>query len=723
MRISQIPGIINQKLEDISIVGNGDLSVTSFKKYHFVGIAASTFLVATLLLIAWLMSIYIIVSYCLSLILLYSFGLSAIVLFKKTDYLLFFQKIGTLLITVFFVSQSGGLLNSGGIILIGLAPIIYSLIFEKIKWMILINALFVISVVLLFIFDSQLPGKELITAKQNLILFMINLPVISSCIFVFALYTLKLNTNLEKKEVLRQKEIHEAKTRLFTNITHEFRTPLTVIMGVADSFKNKSTPDIHAKADTIIRNGKSLLQLVDQMLDLSKIESGNIKVNMTYGNIIPLLQYIFQLQEYYAQEKNLEFNFIAESQSYELDFDPEKITTVVSNLLNNAIKFTPPGGVISMGVKVMNENLCIEIKDNGVGIENDKLEKVFDRFYQIDDKDTRKSGGVGIGLAITKELINLMNGSMELHSTPGKETLFIVRLPFANSQKNKAIERDQDCGKIFEQKPLNTAFEDQVMGSKDDIQRLLIIEDNKDVISYLEACYSNQFMVDIAFNGQQGYDKAIKLIPDLIISDIMMPEMNGFTLCKKLKDDYRTSHIPIILLTAKADVPSRIQGLEQGADAFITKPFNQEELLARINNLLELRKKLYRRYSNEGVYENPGDSKFLREDQFIKCVRDTIVRNLHNEAYNVHFLCDEMAMSKSQFYRKFKALTNMSAAKYIRKLRMERAKHLLLTTSMNISEISYEVGIKTPSTFSELFKDEYGYCPRDFVNYNLEKSK
>jgi DNA-binding response OmpR family regulator len=254
----------------------------------------------------------------------------------------------------------------------------------------------------------------------------------------------------------------------------------------------------------------------------------------------------------------------------------------------------------------------------------------------------------------------------------------------------------------------------------EDTRHLLIIEDNRDVVNFLRDCFNGRFLIDVAWDGKQGHQIALQNIPDLIISDIMMPELDGFSLCKKLKDDYRTSHIPIILLTAKADMPSRIQGIEQGADAYIVKPFNQQELLARINNLLDLRRKLYKRYSNGDPSGTTDHPLLKREDQFYKRVREHIIKNLHDENYNVQSLCEEMSMSKSQLYRKFKALTNLSAARFIRKLRMERARHLILTTSMNVTEISFEVGIKTLSTFSELFKEEFGHSPRDYVHHYQE---
>jgi DNA-binding response OmpR family regulator len=246
---------------------------------------------------------------------------------------------------------------------------------------------------------------------------------------------------------------------------------------------------------------------------------------------------------------------------------------------------------------------------------------------------------------------------------------------------------------------------------------LLIIEDNSDVVGYLTACYQNHFSIHMAKNGKEGYNLAVEEIPDIIISDVMMPKMDGFELCKKLKENYRTSHIPIILLTAKADIPSRIEGLETGADAYIIKPFNQRELLVRMQKLLELRRKLFQRYSSGNGLGFSSDPVLQKEDQFIKKLNEIILKNLGDESFNIRVLCNEIAMSKSQLYRKFSALTDQSVAKYIRTLRMKKAKELLQTTSMNITEVGYKVGMKSISTFSQIFKEEFGENPSEYKNH------
>ncbi|MFO7933402.1 MAG: ATP-binding protein [Bacteroidales bacterium] len=646
------------------------------------------------------------------------YALSLLIIFffvKRVKPLILAKELGLLGIVFYFTYHTGGLLTCGGIILVGIIPVLVSLSFKNYRQSLLVFSIFFLSVIYLAIADKQLSGKDLIPADWNLIYFAASLLAATLVFFIFALLAQRIYTNLERREAERQKEINDAKTRLYTNITHEFRTPLTVILGLADSVKNNGKNNLSAKMDTIVKNGKDLLQLVDQMLDLAKLESGRILVNKVSANIIPFVKYVFQLQEFYAEEKNISMRFFSESQSYNVEFDPEKLASIVSNLLSNAIKFTPDGGQISMKVYYAGEKIFMEIKDNGIGIPEEKQETIFDRFYQVDAETTRKEGGAGIGLAITRELVQLLDGSIEVKSKPAVGTVFTVKLPYIPlPEKSVAIAGFQE--------ETESDAEDSLQNSTNGHQRLLIIEDNPDVVGYLKACYQNNFSILVAKNGKEGFELALEEIPDIVISDVMMPEMDGFELCKKLKEDYRTSHIPIILLTAKADIPSRIEGLETGADAYIVKPFNQRELLVRMQKLLELRRRLFRRYINESGFEFSADPVIRKEDQFIKKLNEIVQDNLGDENFNIQFLCNKMAMSKSQLYRKFSALTNKSVAKYTRTLRLKKARELLQTTSMNITEVGYEVGMKSVSVFSKLFKEEFGYSPTDFVRQNLNKT-
>lgn len=677
-----------------------------YKKTYWVAIVLVTVYVIGMTILAIKLDVNNLVMYGFTLLAFYfPFILLFAVIPKKLLWLVHISQHMALIVTFFFVIKMGGIPHCGGIFLASLCSVIFSILFYSVAWSLWYFALFIICTASSYFIQYIYNFPSSILPETNNLFFFINTLSISGLILAIVLIYLDQYTRYEKKEAIRQKELNEAKTRLYTNITHEFRTPLTVILGLADSIK----PDLKhkTKTDTIIRNGKNLLQLVDQMLDLSKLESGNFKINKIHGNIIPFLRYIFQLQEYYAMEKELRMTFKAKSKSYDMDFDPEKTTTIVSNLLSNAIKFTPSGGKVDMTVGSSDGYLVISVKDTGIGIPKQHHDKIFERFHQVDDKNIRKTGGTGIGLALTKELVTLLNGTIKVKSSPGIETIFTLKIPIT-SQLKEVIKEEEEI----------TDYSGTITGSgilTKEKQRLLIIEDNKDVISYLVSCYKQEFKIDVVTDGKQGVDLALKKIPDIIISDVMMPEMDGFELCKTLKEDYRTSHIPIILLTAKADIASRIKGLEQGADAYVVKPFNKQELLVRIRKLLELRHNLYQRYSKGKVPELSPVPSIQREDKFYSKITELILNNLHDENFGVQTLCSEMAMSKSQLYRKFKALTNNSVASCIRTLRLQKARQLLKTTSLNITEVSYEVGMKSLSTFSQLFKEEFGESPKIFA--------
>jgi len=688
-------------------------------KYMLVQGVFATSGLFCIMAVAWIVSARLIVEFCL--VYLPFLFLMTTFFYYTRRINVFIQSFKILMIVVssVYVARMGGILTSGGLFLLAIQAVTSSVILRRPKLIIPVQLVFVLAMLLLFVFDPYFPKEHALTPKQNLVLILFNLITITGYIFFFSLYTVNLFAKMEQRETQHQKELNDTKTRLYTNITHEFRTPLTVILGLADSLRSIDEKNCSKKADTIIKNGKSLLQLVDQMLELNKMESGNLSVKKIHANIVPFLRYVFQLQEYYAEEKNLTMAFEAEEQSYVMDFDPEKITVIVSNLLGNAIKFTPGGGSVKMHLRAENGFLSVAVSDNGIGIPEDKLDKIFNRFYQADDKDTRKAGGAGIGLALTRELVTLLNGSIGVKTSPGKETIFTVKLPFKSAFDRESTVNEKQIT-VPEEKNI-TGVETGYM-SRNKKERLLIVEDNPDVLGYLQACYHDYFSILTAKDGKEGYDKAIKEIPDVIISDVMMPEMDGFELCKRLKDDFRTSHIPIVLLTAKADIASRIEGLEQGADAYVVKPFNQQELLVRLQKLLELRKKLYQRFSNGEGFDYSTDPALKHEDRFMKKLNTTISEHLNNDQFNIGELCGEMAMSKSQLYRKFKALTNQSVARYIRSLRMQKARQLLVSSSMNITEIGYEVGMKSLSTFSQVFKEEFGESPREFILHNNNKT-
>lgn len=523
----------------------------------------------------------------------------------------------------------------------------------------------------------------------------------------------------QTKEQLNQlQELDALKTRLYTNITHEFRTPLTIILGVADRLTEELEESAHSGLHMIQRNGHHLLNLINQMLELRKLESGKALVRMQQGDLLAYLKYITESFDSYAASRDIRLHFLTEEEAIVMDYDPEKVLHIVSNLLSNAVKFTKDGGDIYVSVAVEPEgNLLLKVKDTGIGIPTEKLAYIFDRFYQVDDSPTRASEGTGIGLALTKELIKVLQGTIKVKSEWGKGTQFTIHLPIS---RDAAIEEDARLHMVEEKVnafvPLPASSFSSNPEPEVEAPLALIIEDNPDVRQYIASCLDQEYRLAFAENGQVGIDMASDLIPDLIISDVMMPEKDGFEVCESLKNNAHTSHIPIILLTAKADVESRLKGLRRGADAYLPKPFNREELLIRMQKLLELRRQLQQYYlsltADDQVVLNDKDSpEEEQEHQFVKQVRAVIEAHLADPKFVVPDLCREIGMSHSQLHRKLSALTGLSTKKLIRSIRMNYAKKLLKDPQLTITAVAYDAGFSDPDYFHRVFKQVFGMTP------------
>ena len=533
---------------------------------------------------------------------------------------------------------------------------------------------------------------------------------------LYGMYRFFLSRQLAYSETHRLQELDAVKTKLYTNITHEFRTPLTVIIGMADKIRDNPQRWVDTGLLLIKRNGKNLLSLVNQMLDLSKLESGKLTVNLVQHDILPFLKY--NLESYYslAESKDIRLHFFTDFEQIVIDFDPEKIQHITENLLSNAIKYTPQGGTVIMEVEHSNQTLKLKIKDTGIGIPEDQLPHIFDRFYQIDDTHTRNQEGTGIGLALTKELVKLLGGNIEVTSKEGSGSTFKVSLPITHeAQKVETL-------KFEVLQPIKFEFgEKRLVGTNNGpltLPMALIVEDNQDVVQYIMACLEGNFQLEVAHNGQEGIEIAQEIVPDIIISDVMMPQKDGYELCYTLKNDMRTSHIPIVLLTAKADPDSKIEGLRQGADAYLAKPFNEEELAVRLDKLLELRQILQQRYSSQAYLtqapsETEGGSAPL-EDEFIQKVRLVIDAHLDDHELNVSKLCKELGMSRSPLHNKLKALTGKSTTEFVRFIRLHKAKELLQSTDLNINEIAYDTGFRNHNYFTRMFGELFGMNPSEW---------
>lgn len=507
----------------------------------------------------------------------------------------------------------------------------------------------------------------------------------------------------------RLRELDYFKSRFYTNITHEFRTPLTAIKGMASQIdKNEKIKKI------VLRNTDRILNMVNQLLDLSKLETNSLTVNWVKGDVVPYLQYLTESCHSLAENRSLNLAFLSKEEKLVMDYDQDKLQHILINLLSNAIKFTPEYGSVKVITSRIYDSgtpyLELVVKDTGQGIPLDKQAHIFDRFYQVDDSNTRRVEGSGIGLAMVKELVKLLDGRIELKSALHKGSSFFVYLPIHQKARVKAVPdltsplygtEDADIDQLSV--PNGLVAEDSPL--------VLIIEDNADVTEYIVSCLKQDYQLLDAHNGKVGVEKALESIPDVILCDVMMPEMDGFEVCRRLKADLRTSHIPIVLLTSKASQEDKVAGLSHGADAYLTKPFDRKELLVRLTNLTAQSKLLKKQLSlGIGPDGDSGDP-VNREATFLRELNKLIETNLHEEHFDTNYLCRLMAMSRTQLHRKLKALTDCSTANYIRTARLQKARSLLQTTDLTIGEISVHVGFKDFSHFTRSFTKEFGVNP------------
>lgn len=587
--------------------------------------------------------------------------------------------------------------------------------------------------------------------------------VIGSSIYVF--YRFKINQKLQKAEALRLKELDAVKTRLYTNITHEFRTPLTVILGMVQQILEHPKEHFKEGLNMITRNGRNLLMLVNQLLDLSKLENGKLKLQYKQADIVSYLKYITESFHSLAENKGIQIHFLTDKDELIMDFDEARLQQIASNLIANAVKFTPNGGHIYISTGDKDNRFILKIKDTGIGIGKADLPYVFDRFYQSDSSHTRHGEGTGIGLALTRELVKLMEGTISVKSYKRKGAEFKVALP---------IHHNSEFGEPAIEIPLleaNSNSEDSVLieettfpfmstgefNEDNDYQEaplILIADDNDDVRNYIASCLIKEYAIKIAKNGEECETIAKDVIPDLIVLDVMMPFKDGFEVCKLLKTDERTSHVPVIMLTAKADMDSRLEGLKLGADDYLTKPFHKKELLTRIANLLSIRLQLQKYYrsslghgfsaglkdiqendlassnqvnpkskliANQGDFHNPSIPHDLSlENTFVIKAKNEIEAHLAEEEFNVEKLCRLLALSNSQVHRKLSALTGLSATHFIRYVRLIKAKEMMVDSRFKISAIALDCGFKDPAYFSRVFKKEFGMTPQQWQNENAE---
>ncbi|MEM7372049.1 MAG: ATP-binding protein [Bacteroidota bacterium] len=513
----------------------------------------------------------------------------------------------------------------------------------------------------------------------------------------------------EQAEAERLKELDEVKNKLFTNITHEFRTPLTVILGLTDEIERNPSRSLRKRLGIIRSNGQSLLQLVNQLLDLARVDAGSLTLKLIQDDVIGFLRILVDSLHSHALSRNIGLQFYSEEEVLQMDFDPTQLQRIITNLLSNAFKFTPEYGKILVVAQLISEEegswLKIKVKDTGIGISSDKLPHIFDRFYQIDDSSTRQNEGSGIGLALVKELVNLMKGNIEVESKVGKGSTFSIGLPIRNQAE---FLEATPAPAVTSAMPMpQTSL--QVSDSGEEKPIALVIEDNMDVIYYLQSCLEVEWRVVSSLNGPDGIEKALEVVPDVIISDVMMPGMSGFEVVETLKSNQLTSHIPILMLTAKSGQMDKLTGLEKGADAYLIKPFDKEELQLRLGNFLNLRRRLQEHLDIATPEENPPTA----EQLFLETLHKIIHQHLDDPDFTSNQLAHQAGISRSQLHRKLKALTNKSTTLFIRSYRLKQARHLLLSTDLQISEVAWKTGFSSLSWFDQVYRMEFQQNPSE----------
>ena len=542
--------------------------------------------------------------------------------------------------------------------------------------------------------------------KMYIVLFSIILLLLIG-IMVYIYRTILMKRRIEE-------EANKAKLQFFTNISHELRTPLTLIADPVNYIIHDDNLNSQQRSmlQIVQRNVLVLTQLVSEILDFRKVQNGKMELRLSDFNLAESMKQWIKLFSVSAQKKHITISMDAPD-TIMLRADQDKIERICYNLLSNALKYTSEGGEITLTAKEENGRVMISVADNGCGISSDELPYIFDRFYQAKNAGR----GTGIGLAIVKAFTELHHGEVSATSIEGKGSTFTIHIPVrqkgeVTNQPTEKIEQLVEPSSAQEVPNQARHIDELIQPYQTDKPEVLIIDDNIDIRTYLRSVLSEKYNVSEAADGKVGLELARKIVPDIVLSDIMMPVMDGLAFCQQLKTDKAISHIPVILLTARSLDEQRAEGYEHGADAYLSKPFSLRLLLSRIDNLIESRKKLNQTWSKGVEDDEIGNISNEIDKSFLKQLRKIIQENLADSDLSVEQIGDEIGLSRVQLYRKVKALTGYSPVEIVRKARLTRARHLLQTTERTVSEVAYAVGFSTPSYFSKCYKDEFGENPK-----------
>lgn len=534
-------------------------------------------------------------------------------------------------------------------------------------------------------------------------------------------FNLENQLEIERIQTDTLRNLDQLKSHFFANISHEFRTPLTLIIGQIETLLERNVSRVEKqKLKSVNQNAERLLELINQLLDLSKLEAGKMQLDAEPQNIVSFLRNLLYSFESLAESKNISLNFSSIRANILVKFEADKMEKVFSNLFSNALKFTEAGGRIDLSIQIPDsKHVEIMIKDSGIGIPEERVDHIFDRFYQVDTSNTRKHEGTGIGLSLAFELIKLHDGSITVTSKEKVGTEFKIQLPHEESlmtSQDGVINNQVATATPNPTKPAIFDFE-TLLAEHEEI--ILIVEDNKDVRRFIREQLESDYKILEAGNGLEGIAMSQRTIPNLIITDLMMPEMDGYQFSQKIRSDEKTSHIPIIMLTAKAGLDPKIEGLEIGIDAYLTKPFHVKELQTRVKILIQQRKKLKKQFSTATYFKPSAVAKSSVDQTFLKNAIDIIEKNFCNEDFRVEHFAESLNMSVSQLNRKLNALIDQPAGTFIRSLRLQRSAELLNHTDKTIAEICYEVGFNDQAYFSRAFKKQFGKSPSSYRKLSI----
>ena len=548
---------------------------------------------------------------------------------------------------------------------------------------------------------------QLNKSQRNILIGGIGLSSLTG-LFLFVLFRNRTKTNTKLRE------LDALKSNFFANISHEFRTPLTLISSpIQETLEEPDlTPEKRSHFEMASRNTERLLSLVDQLLDLSRIDSGNRALYLEKGRAARLISAWIDSFSYLAKQKSIALDVVIKDKEIEVWFDKDALEKIVVNLLGNAIKYTPTNGRITVNVFIKNKLLQLSVKNTGQGLTKDETKNIFNRFYQTNERNE----GTGIGLSLVKELTTMHGGTIAVHSVKDNWTRFDVSICIDKTRFKNARFKEPSA---IQQKPPSLIVQHAAIESgqlfENGMPILLIVEDNADVRILLSDTFKSDFQVITAKNGAEGIDLALRHIPDLIISDVMMPVKDGVELTKTLKRDERSSHIPIVLLTAKSGDENELKGLDVGADDYIIKPFNKKLLLSKVNGLIALRKKLQLRYSQEIILRPKDIAISSVDERFLEKVQGVLDEKLVESGFNSEVFSKAVHMSRMQLHRKLTALTGLTTSEFVRSQRLKLATHLLKQSQINISEVGYAVGFKDHAYFTKCFRETYNCTPTEFA--------